>query len=407
MILWNHSAVTRAHFNSDGIYMFRFLTIIFIDILSGVEVDLFIPSFPELQKVFNLSPFEVQLTLSVNFLAYCVCSLFAGTLGDRYNRRYVMLGSLAVFILGSVFCVFAPNFPMLLLGRLLQGVGMAGPAVLAYVLIADEYPIEKQAAMLGIYNGIFNLSVACAPVVGSYVNLYFNWRGNFVLLLALGILSAVMGYFAIPNRQHNPSVSLSLRSYWPLLTSFKLMMYVLGICFLAIGYWLFVGMAPILYMEDMGVELKYFGLYQGSIAGVFAIASILSSKILTMYGQKKCLLYGTILCLLSACTILFIALFGINKPIVITSAMLVLSVAVVFPFNILYPLSLEVLEDSKARTSALINAGRLLFVSGALSIVSYVYAGTFLPIGITIFLSVSIALCFFWVITRKGWVNLS
>jgi len=386
--------------------MLRFITILLIEMLAGMEVDLFIPSFPELQKVFDLSPFLVQLTLSVNFTAYCICSLFAGTLGDRYNRRHVMLGSLVIFIFGSLFCVFALNFPMLLLGRFLQGIGMAGPAVLAFVLIADEYPIEKQAAIMGLYNGFCNLSVAFAPVLGSYVNLFFNWRGNFVLLLVLGIVSLTMAYFTIPNRKGDPSISLSLKSYWPLLTSNKLMMYVLGICFLAVPYWVFVGMSPVLYMEDMGVTLEHFGFYQGAIAGVFSLVSILSTKILAAFGQKKCLFYSEILCFSTVLIILFIALVGIHQPMVITGAMLILAAVVVFPFNILYPLSLEVVENSKARAAALMNAGRLLLTALVLSCVSYLYAGTFLPIGVAIFAVTSVALCFFGVIHRKKWINL-
>jgi len=387
--------------------MFRFITILFIEILAGMEVDLFIPSFPELQEVFDLSPFLVQLTLSVNFISYCICSLFAGTLGDRYNRRHVMLGSLAIFVFGSIFCVFAPNFSILLLGRLLQGIGMAGPAVLAFVLIADEYPIEKQASIIGIYNGICNLSVAVAPVLGSYVNLFFNWRGNFVLLLILGIISLVMGYFTIPNRKPDPSISLSLKSYWPLLASAKLMTYVLGISFLAVPYWVFVGMSPVLYMEDMGVPLTHFGFYQGAIAGVFSLISLLSPKILTAFGQRNCLFYSEILCFITTSIMLLIALFGIHQPMIITASMLVLAAVVVFPFNILYPLSLEIIPNSKARTAALMNAGRLSLTALALSCVSYIYAGTFLPIGITIFITTSIALGFFSIFHRKKWIDLN
>ena len=387
--------------------MFRFITILIIQILAGMEVDLFIPSFPELQEVFQLSPFLVQLTLSVNFIAYCVCSLFAGTLGDRYNRRHVMLGSLVIFVIGSLCCVFASNFSILLLGRLFQGIGMAGPAVLAYVLIADEYPLERQASIMGIYNGICTLSMAFAPVIGSYVNLFFNWRGNFVLLLLLSVVSLIMVYFAIPNRKSDPTVSLSLKSYWPLLKSTKLMMYVLGMCFLCVSYWLFIGMSPVLYMEGMGVELQHFGFYQGALAGIFSFVSILSPKILRTFGQKKCLSYSQILCGLSAFIILSIALLEINQPFVITGAMLILAAVVVFPFNILYPLSLEVLENSKARIAALINAGRLLLTALALSAVSYIYAGTFLPVGITIFITTGIALGFFEVLHRKNWINLN
>src|SRR5690349_5557818 len=102
----------------------RFITILLIEILAGSEVDLFIPSFPELQKVFELSPVMVQLTLSVNFIAYCLCSLFTGTMGDRYNRRHVMLAGLLIFVIGSFFCMTATHFALLLVGRFLQGAGI-------------------------------------------------------------------------------------------------------------------------------------------------------------------------------------------------------------------------------------------------------------------------------------------
>jgi DHA1 family bicyclomycin/chloramphenicol resistance-like MFS transporter len=132
----------------------RFLVVLLICILAGAEVDIFVPSFPELQKIFDLSPAMVQLTVSVNFLAYCVCSLFAGSMGDRFNRRNVMLISLGIFVIGSAACVFAVNYPMLVLGRLLQGVGMAGPAVLGMLLVLDDCEPEKRAGTMGIFNGL-------------------------------------------------------------------------------------------------------------------------------------------------------------------------------------------------------------------------------------------------------------
>src|SRR4051812_1297398 len=110
--------------------MFRFFTVLMICILAGAEVDLFTPSFPELQRIFHLSPFMVQFTLSANFVAYCICSLFAGTLGDRYSKRSVILVSLGVFTLGSLLCVSALNYSTLIIGRILQGAGISGPAVL-------------------------------------------------------------------------------------------------------------------------------------------------------------------------------------------------------------------------------------------------------------------------------------
>lgn len=382
-----------------------FLTILLIGILSGSEVDLFIPSFPELQKVYNLSPFMVQLTLSVNFISYCVCSLFAGALGDHFNRKIVMLWSLTIFVLGSLFCVFSANFWMLLIGRFLQGAGMAGPAVLGYVIIADKYPIEKQPAMLGLLNGIVTLAMAFAPVIGSYVNLFFSWRGNFVILLSLGLICLIISYFVIPNKKGNLSTSLSPKAYWPLLTSKKLMIFTLGICVLVVPYWIFISMAPILYMEDMGVELKHFGFYQGAIAGAFSLISIISPKILKRFGQKNCLIYSKILCLISAILMLVIALLDIHHPLTITAVMLIFTMGIVFPINILYPMCLEVVEDAKSRTAALINSLRLLLSAIFLELISFFYIGEYYHLGLTNAILTFIGVIFIIYLFKKGWVH--
>lgn len=384
-----------------------FITILMICILAGAEVDLFIPSFPELQRIYHLSPFLVQFTLSANFIAYCISSLFAGALGDRFNRRTVLLVSLVIFVIGSLFCVFAANYPLLVIGRILQGAGMAGPACIGYVIIADQYPLEKQPAMLGVLNGITTMAMALAPVVGSYVNLYFGWRGNFVILLLLGIMGLVMGALYIPNRAGDKDVSLSPTTYLPLLQSEKLMTFVWAIGFLVVPYWVFIGMAPIFYMEGMQVDLKHFGFYQGAIAGVFSVVSILSPKILTKFGQENCLYYSKWLCILAAFITLIITLLEIHQPLVITSLMLIFAGAVVFPINILYPMSLEALPNTKSRASAIINGLRLLLTAGFLELISYFYTGKFYPIGLTIFATTLIAMFFVRKLISHQWVQLA
>ncbi len=314
----------------------RFLVVLSICILAGAEVDIFVPSFPELQKIFDLSPAMVQLTVSVNFLAYCICSLFAGSMGDRFNRRNVMLISLGIFVIGSAACVFAINYPLLVFGRLLQGVGMAGPAVLGMLLVLDDCEPEKRAGTMGIFNGLVTLSMAFAPVVGSYVNLYAGWRGNFWILFLLSFFSLIGGYFTIVDRKGDPAVVLSPMAYKSLLWSRDLMICILGMSFLSMTYWLFIAMAPILYMDNLGVPLTQFGFYQGAMCGVFAIISLLSPQILSVWGQKTMLIIGTCLCSIGGVLFIALSLFVADNPLYITGAMLVFSIGAVFPCNIIY-----------------------------------------------------------------------
>jgi DHA1 family bicyclomycin/chloramphenicol resistance-like MFS transporter len=307
-------------------------------------------------------------------------------MGDRYGRRPVILWGLCVFIVGSLFCVLATSFSELIVGRFLQGVGMAAPAVLGYVVIADITPIEKQPGMLGTLNGVITFAMAFAPVIGSYINMFFGWHGNFIVLLGLGLLSLILSFIFIPNTtQPNPTISLSLKGYIPLLVSWSFMKSFLIICGLVACYWVFIGMGPILYMEDMKVPLTHFGFYQGAIAGVFSIMSILSPIVLKQVSHEACLNIGMRLLIGLACGLLIIGLVVDDKPWLITLMMSLYVIPFVFPINILYPLALETLPNTKGRAAAMINFGRLAFSAVGVELVSYVYTGYFIPIAVFIF----------------------
>lgn len=375
--------------------MYKFITVLFIQILCGMEMDLFIPSLPELQSVFQVSPAIVQTTLSINFTAFCICSLFAGSLGDKYNRRHILLMGLGLFVLGSIVCVFAPTFTVLILGRLLQGIGISAPAILSFPVLLEEYSETKQAGVMGIINGAKTLAMAVAPVIGSLVNLYFNWRGNFSVLLGLGIACLITSYFAIPSRIGDKTISLSLKSYLPLLRSRQYLILILGISLLTSANWMFMGMAPILYIEDLGVPLNHFGYYQGALSLTFTVVCILSPVIYHRYNQRKCLLFGLSVSAFSLLLILLMMVFKVHTALFITAAMIVLSIGIVFPINILYPGSLTVVHNTKGRSAGLGQAIVLILTALWVEMASYFYNHEFTPIGSVMIISLffGIVLC--------------
>src|SRR5580704_8620913 len=89
------------------------LTVILMDLLAGMEFDLFVPSFPELQSHFSLTPSWVEALLSVNFIAYCISLFFVGDLADRYGRKPIILLGLGTFIVGSILCIWSITYYML------------------------------------------------------------------------------------------------------------------------------------------------------------------------------------------------------------------------------------------------------------------------------------------------------
>jgi DHA1 family bicyclomycin/chloramphenicol resistance-like MFS transporter len=363
-----------------------FIAVAFVFFLAGMEIDIFIPSYPELQHQFALSPAKVQLCLSLNFVTYCIGSLYAGALGDRYGLRKVILYGLAIFVVGSVACCFATGFIDILIGRILQGLGMAAPASLGYVVIAEQYSPEKQASMLGTLNGFITVAMAFAPVIGSYVTIYGGWRGNFAVLLALALVSLSLCFFLLPyDSRKKENIPVNLKTYLPLLQSKTFRVHLIFICAYICSYWTFIGMGSILYIEGFGVPLSSFGYYQGAIAASFAVISFLSPALLTKFGHPKCFKLAVILITILAVVIGIIALWDIRSPLLITVLMCLFAMPMVIPVNIIYPLSLDIIPDAKSRAAALINVARLVGSAICIEFISYIYDGRFIQLGLLIF----------------------
>lgn len=368
-----------------------FFTVIFLEILTGAEVDLFVPSFPELQDVFSLTPFLVELTISLNLGAHCIASLLVGNLGDRYGRRPVIIYSLLIFVLGSVLTVLAPAYWVLLLGRILQGVGASGPGVLSIIIVADLFPHQEAQRKMAVINGAVTLAMAFAPILGSYVTRIFHWQGNFFLLLIMGLSSLIVAWRYLPVGVASRTISLSLSEYLPVLHSKKALYYIFGLGFLLQGYWVFISLSPILYVDDLGVSLEMFGIYQGATAAAFSVFSLGSGYFLKRFGEKTCLAGGTLLLIAFFVGAVGLMIFDVRNPLFITCIFMLAAIGLVFPLTIMWSRALESVPLAKGRISALAVAVRLIITSIAVQGASYFYDHRFLSIGVTICINLVLA----------------
>jgi len=368
------------------------ITVILMDLLSGMEFDLFVPGFPALQNHFNLSSFWVEALLSINFAGYCLSLFIVGGLADRYGRKPIILLGLMIFIIGSMLCLGTASYPLLLAGRFLQGVGIAAPAILSFLIIADAYPLKQQQFFMAMLNGVINASVAAAPVIGSYITLYFNWQGNFITLLILGVIALTMVLFFIPDyKLPAHKETLSLHGYRVLLQAKPLMLLMANIIFMFVPYWIFVGMSPLLYMKALSVSLAHFGYYQGVLALLFALGSVLFGLIMHRYKTQKMLQVASQIYIISLISIILVSLLDSAKPLLITLAFLPFIISQIIPSTILVPLCLNFIPQAKGKVSAILQGSRLIFSALSLQIAGYFYQGNFRNIGIIIVIFIVLA----------------
>ncbi len=355
-------------------------TVILMDILVGMEFDLFVPSFPELQSQFGLTPAWVEASLSVNFIGYCLSLFIVGNMADRYGRKPVIIGGLITFVMATLLCLWAPSYTYLLIGRFFQGAGIAAPAILSFLLIADSFALKKQQFYMAMLNGIMNVSIACAPVLGSYITLYFHWQGNFIALLLLGIIALIMSLLCVPK--HTAEEKKPTVSYLALAQSKPLMLLVVNITFMFVPWWIFVGISPLLYMEDLGVSLSHFGYYQGGLALVFAIGSILYGLTMHKFDQEKMLKLSNKLFIFSLAALAVISLINCTNPLIITLTFLLFIIGQIVPTIIIFPLCLNYVPEAKGRVGAIIQIGRLILSSFGLQVAGFYYTGSFQNVGI-------------------------
>jgi len=145
-----------------------------------------------------------QWVITTVFIGLVIGQLFFGTLSDVIGRRLAILSGIALFAVGSLICSFAPSFEILLFGRLLQGIGVSGPRIASVAMVRDRYAGVGMAKVMSIIMGFFIFVPMLAPVIGQGLLLLMPWRGLFVVLALVGLVSGTWLLLRQPETLANP-----------------------------------------------------------------------------------------------------------------------------------------------------------------------------------------------------------
>jgi EmrB/QacA subfamily drug resistance transporter len=158
---------------------------LFMVVLDNLVVNVALPS---IHRDLGGSIQALEWTVSAYVLAYAVLLLTGAALGDRFGRKRIFIGGLALFTLSSAAAALAPSTGLLIAARAAQGVGAAIVTPLTLTLLADAFPTERRGIALGVWSGISGIAVALGPLVGGAVIQASSWHWIFWINVPIGLV---------------------------------------------------------------------------------------------------------------------------------------------------------------------------------------------------------------------------
>jgi DHA1 family bicyclomycin/chloramphenicol resistance-like MFS transporter len=156
------------------------------------SIDSMLPALPEIGA--QLSPDDVnraQLILTSFVLGMGIGTFFTGPLSDAFGRKPVIYGGVALYIAASAVAWASSSLELVLAARVAQGLGAAGPRVVAMAVIRDLYSGRIMARIISIAMLLFTLVPAVAPMLGAGVIALFGWRGIFMSFILFAVIVCV------------------------------------------------------------------------------------------------------------------------------------------------------------------------------------------------------------------------
>lgn len=169
----------------------------FVSFLNNSLLNVALPSIMVDLNIENYS--TVQWLATGYMLVSGVLIPVSAFLITKFKNRTLFIASMGLFTLGTAVAAFAPNFAVLLAGRMIQAAGSSvmGPLLMNVMLVS--FPREKRGAAMGIFGLVMITAPAIGPTLSGYIVQYYEWRLLFEMILPFAVISLVLGVWKLQN----------------------------------------------------------------------------------------------------------------------------------------------------------------------------------------------------------------
>lgn len=287
--------------------------------LTALSIDAMLPALPEIaQNLSVTNANDTQLVVSMFILGMVFGESVFGPISDAIGRKKTILIGIAIYCCGAVLAMTAQSMTLLLVGRIVQGIGVSGPKIASRALIRDQYEGNAMARIMSFIMMIFIIVPMVAPALGQLILLFAGWRAIFFLFLLLAITVAVwLGWRqpeTLPVERRIPfSIPAIIRTTGLVLKHSKVMAYTVtaGLVFGVQVTYLSTSQAM---FQDFYNAGKQFPLYFAILALGIGMASILNSQLVMRIGMHRLTVNALVGLIFLSCLLLLVGLLTEGVP---------------------------------------------------------------------------------------------
>ncbi|MCE3233473.1 MAG: Bcr/CflA family drug resistance efflux transporter [Rickettsiaceae bacterium] len=373
--------MTKSHITSKE---FTLLMALLISIVA-ISIDALLPALGIIGGDLGIANANhTQLIIGCIFGGMAIGQLIAGPLSDAMGRKPVLYAGIVLYLAGSVFCYFANDFNMLLVGRVIQGLGVSAPYVTAVSVVRDKYSGRDMASVMSLIMMVFILVPAIAPTLGQAVLHFSGWREIFLLYIiysiVIGLWIALRLEETLPKSHRIPfKVNAFAHGFRVVISNRTTAIYTLcmGLCFGSfIGY---LGASQQIFQNQFGVG-EAFAIYFGVLALVLGGASLVNSKLVAKLGMRHiCIKAMTAIIIASAIFLVLHKVTNITLPMFVAYAS-VLFFSFGLMFGNLNAVAMEPMGDVAGMAAAIIGAVSSIISLALGTSIGQMYDNTLVPI---------------------------
>lgn len=355
--------------------------------IAPMSIATYLPAMPIMAEHFDTTISNIELSLSIFMFGFSLGQLFGGVLSDTKGRKLSSLIGLIGFCIFSILIISASSIYELWIYRFLQAFFGGLTVINSTAIVRDLYKGKEAARFFSLLGSVRSIVPVIAPLIGTFILLFFNWQGIFVFLSLFSLVLIILIIKDLKESYTYKKINI-IQSYKSVLIHKKAMMMIFIIALGFSGLFSLVTKASFIYIEYYKIGINAFPFYYGLSFIFVIIFSSLNVKLIKKYSQINIL--HTVIVLQIVFALLFIIFYSIMNVYFAT-----LLIALYLGMNGLIfgnatALAMENFPQNAGVASALIGVIQFGLASIISSSIVFFNSHSLLPIGLAmIFISLT------------------